>query len=49
MTDRLEWTIVRKSNWIATNNETGETLVATTKEKLMNKINLSDAIRKASK
>ena len=39
---RSDWTIKQAAMWIATHNETGETLVARTREALMSKINDRD-------
>lgn len=39
VTNRLDWTIEQKANWIATYNPTGKILVARTKSQLMSKIN----------
>jgi uncharacterized membrane protein len=39
MSKRTDWTIQQAAMWTATHNETGETLVARTREALMSKIN----------
>ncbi len=39
MSKRTDWTIKQAAMWVATHNETGETLVARTREALMSKIN----------
>lgn len=39
MSKRTDWTIKQVAMWIATHNETGETLVAVSKTALMSKIN----------
>ena len=38
MSKRTDWTIKQATMWVATHNETGETLVARTREALMSKI-----------
>ena len=39
---RLDWTIIQRMHWVATHNESGSSLVASTKALLMSKINLFD-------
>ena len=45
MTNRLDWTITQKANWIATYKD-GTVLVARTKAELMSKINAFEAAQK---
>lgn len=39
MTNRLDWDIIKRTQWMAYHVESGRTLVARTKDDLMKKIN----------